>query len=355
MLVPVHLLVPEPPGLAAASDATITLDATTDYFSVVTSVEKTGTISAVHIRVGSATMIGTLSCQVQTLDSAGDPSGTAYGSCTQANVGVTSSNANSLVSFTGLACSAVAGDKVAIKIWPSALTSGTLNVVFNSHVSAGGITIRSFPYGTNRTTGTGAGSKTSIAYGATIEYSDGSIPHNALMPALTASATIIDSDSSVRRAGNAFTLPADMRVVGIWAYLDNDADTTTLKLYDTDGTTVLGSCTLTSAHRSNAGAGLNEYLFDGGTEVLLRANTSGYYRVVADTNNISATNCAVRLANNMVASHLGQLPMGTAWISTTHNGTAWADADTRRYYIGLHVSGIDSGTGSGRASFNLGF
>ena len=80
---------------------------------------------------------------------------------------------------------------------------------------------------------------------------------------------------------------------------------------------------------------------------VLTANTANPYRVVAQTDNTSATNCAVRFANNMTATHLAQMPLGTAWISTTHNGSAWAEVNTRRYYIGLHVSEIDDGSGSG--------
>jgi hypothetical protein len=143
-----------------------------------------------------------------------------------------------------------------------------------------------------------------------------------------------------------------MTAAGVWCYLDWDTDTTSLKLYDTDGSTVLGTVSLLTAARASTA---NRILYAPfAAPVNLAANTSAAYRIVAETNNTSSTAAGVIVATAIVANHMDMLSLGTACYHTSYNGTSWTDTDTKRAYIGLLVSKIDDGLGGGRANYLLG-
>lgn len=334
------------PHNMASSDGSTTLDATTDYVCFVVKAPATGTIDKVYVRLGSTTLVGTLSCRIYNIDAAGDPdTASVYGSCAQSDYTATGIDDNTFITFDSLACSATIGDNIAIMVWASVVTAGSGGIATNSHFMTGATPIGAFPYITTRTTGTGAGTHAGLGAGVTLEYSGAVYYDIGCNPACTAYTENLDSDGSIRRAGNRFILPVPVTAVGIWALIDNDTDTTTLKLYDTDGTTVLGTVTLVAAARVGISGGYYWGLF-GGAAVALSANTASAYRVVAETNNTSATAVGCR-GFTTTAAHLAQMPMGTAWHHTSHNGTSWTDTTTKRMHIGLLASKFDDGAGGG--------
>lgn len=322
-------------------DQTTTLDATTDYAAWVCRVPVTGTIDKVHARIGSTTLSGTLSCQIQTLDSSGDPSGTAYGSCTQVDVAVTGTEDNTQITFSGLACSATIDETICIRIWASTVTSGSVNMLTTGSYLAA--TSDALPYITTRTTGAGGGTHASIAMGPSVEYLGAVFYDVGWPPTTTFAVENIDNDGSVRRIGNRFVLPAPVTCDGWWGILDNDTDTTTVRLYDTDGTTVLASSTLVSANRQATSGRLYRIKWDDGVTVNLSANTASPYRVAITTSNTSATAANLPVANAITAAHMAMLPLGTNCYHTQHNGTSWTDTTTKRCPIGILASKIDNG------------
>lgn len=347
-----------------ASDAALTLDGagspTTgvagDYISFVIRVPETGTIDAVTIRMGATATggSGTLSCQLFNLDAAGDPNGSSvYGSCTKVDYAVTGTDDNSFRKFTGLACTATRGEYVAVTIWLSALSvSCSVGIGYNNSFSNGAIPAGNFPYFSNRTTGTGAGGHSNVGYGVTVAYSGGAVYDIGMGPACVVQTESLDSDGALRRAGNVFILPAPVTVHGAWVVMDNDTDTTTIKLYGPDGTSVLASAVQVSANRATTSGGWNFFAFTG-DPVPLSANTT--YRIVVETSNTSSTAVTCRRMTVNAAADWGQMTLGAAWHYTSHNGTSWNDtATTSRAAIGLMVSKIDDGAGAGRAAFQLG-
>lgn len=334
---------PGNPWVFSNSSATTTLDATTDYVAFVCKAPATGTIDKAYVRIGTTTLNGTLSVQIQNLDANGDPDGTAYGSCAQSDVAVTGSEDNTTITFSSLACSATAGNYICIKVWASVVTSGSLNVVSNGAI--GGSASIGFPYITTRTSGTGAGSHASASQGPTIEYSGGVYYQVGWIPASTTATENIDNDGAVRRLGNRLILPAPVTAVGMWAFIDNDTDTTTLKLYDTDGTTELATAALVAANRQGTASRIQWVLF--GAAVDLSAGTGSPYRLVATTNNTSSTSAGIIVADNIVAAHMAMMPLGTAMYHTSHDGSSWTDTDTKRAAVGLLVSKFDDGAGGG--------
>jgi len=344
-------LLPAPHSLPS-SDGNTAVDATTDYVAFVTRAPRTGTIDKAYVRLGTTTLSGTLSCQIQTLDSSGDPSGSAYGSSAQSDVAVTGTEDNSWITFSSLACSATAGDYICIRIWASTVTSGSANIITTAPGT--GPENPGFPYSTVRTTGTGAGTHAAIATGAVLEYSGAVFYPLGWSPSASVATENIDSDGSVRRLGNRFILPVPVTAIGVWVMIDNDTDTTSLKIYGTDGTTVLATATLVAANRQASSARPFYALFDSGTEVVLSANTASAYRVVAETNNTSATAAGFPVLTFSALGWQDLLSLGQNCYHTSHNGTSWTDTTTKRVGIGLIVSKIDDGTGFGAASFNLG-
>ena len=349
----------------ASADTAITLDAagspTTgvagDYVAFVIRVPETGTIDAVTVRLGTTSATGgngTLSCQLFNLDAAGDPNGSsAYGSCTKVDYAVTGTDDNTFHKFTGLACTATRGEYVAVTIWLSALvTTCSVGILNSGSFASGAFPASNFPYTTSRTTGTGAGSHSNVGFGVTVAYSGGATYDIGVGPASNAATESLDADGTLRRAGNIFILPAPVTVHGAWVVMDNDTDTTTIKLYDTDGTTVLASATQITANRATTSGGWNFFAFTGAA-VNLSANTSTGYRLVAETNNTSATAVTTRKMTVNEAADWGQMTLGSAWYYTSHNGTSWTDTATARAAIGLMVSKIDDGAGGGGGSVAL--
>jgi hypothetical protein len=237
---------PSIPPSMSGSDASMALDATTDYVCWVIKAPATGTIDKCYFRIGSTTLVGTLSCQIQTLDASGDPSGSAYGSCAQSDLVVAGTEDNTNLTFSSLACSATKGDFIAIKLWSSAVTSGSGSIAF----PAASLASVNFPYGVSRTTGSGAGTHSAAIGGSvSLEYSGAVFYEIGLLPACALNAINVDADSSVRRAGNIITPAVPITTTGCWAFVEVDNDTGTFKLYGTDGTTVLATHTLSSANR----------------------------------------------------------------------------------------------------------
>ena len=100
-----------------------------------------------------------------------------------------------------------------------------------------------------------------------------------------------------------------------------------------------------SANRSASTARIQRLPF--AAPVNLSANTASAYRIVATTDNTSATAAGLIVANAITAAHMAMLPLGTAMYHTQHNGTDWTDNTGKRTAIGLLVSKFDDGAGSG--------
>jgi len=357
---------PPYPVSSLTANGTVTLDAAGapdngvagDYVAWVLQAPATGTIDKVTIRLASTTATGgnaTLSCRIFSVDASGDPDDDAvYGSCAQSDYSVTGTDDNTFVTFSSLACSATKGDVICVTVWLSAIvTTCTCNVVTNAITWGTGNPPQGFPYQTNRTTGTGAGTHSANVIGMSLEYSGNVFYQTYVGPCHTVLTENLDSDGTLQRQGNRIILPMAVTVDGFWAVLDNDTDTTVLKLYDTDGTTELATGTLVSANR-NGTAGAMYHIPFAGASVNLTANTASPYRVVVTTNNTSATAVGVRGITVNTAAELNQLPLGTNCYYTSHNGSAWSDTTTQIAQIGLLVSKFDDGLGGGVANYRMG-
>lgn len=320
----------------ASTAASVTLDSTDDYAAVILRAPATGTINKIHVRTASSTLSGTLSCEIQTLDASGNPSGTAYGSSAQADQ--VNPSGSTTYSFT-VDASATEGDDIAIVFFLSALTSGSVQV----STSVATIFTTNFPYLCNRITGTGAGTKATGTPTISIEYSGGVFYECGTIPLWVISNLSIDADGAIRKAGNVIIPQGKISAKGAWAWLDADQNCW-IDLIDTDGSTVLRTASIVAVRRTGNSHNFHRVLWDASGAVELAAGST--YRLVINT--ASTTAFTTRSYTGAPASaHLGQMSGGTNVYMTTHDGSSWTDTNTGRISIGLMVDQISDDAGGG--------
>lgn len=112
-------------------------------------------------------------------------------------------------------------------------------------------------------------------------------------------------------------------------------------LYDSDGTTVLASTSVSGRHLANTAG--RRLPFDFSAEVTLLANTT-YYLAVKPT---TANNVTVYYFDVNANGHLSAHFLGTTGILNSQtNGGGWgAGTNTRRIFAGLRLSSLSDGAG----------
>jgi hypothetical protein len=155
-----------------------------------------------------------------------------------------------------------------------------------------------------------------------------------------ASALSIASNTSPDEWANKITTTTTLRVCGLWAQVDIDGDCD-LVLYDTDGTSVLGSVSFDKNNRSATSVGTASGWF--ASPVTISPGT--YYVAIKPTTTTALGPRAVDYgaSEQRAASHGG---MDVLAASRTDAG-AWTDLTTRQIACGLLVDGIDVASGGG--------
>lgn len=163
-----------------------------------------------------------------------------------------------------------------------------------------------------------------------------------------------DSADNPDEVGNIFQVPFDCKVGGIWARVsvDNASSDFTLKLYsDPLGTPALvGSIAVDSAHSAITTTAINisEFLF--AQEISLSKNTDYAVTILAGG---SATNdTRLEYITLMHADHRAIAGGGinTNYVSRNDSSGAFSETTTQIAEIGVIVTQIDDGTGSGGGS-----
>jgi hypothetical protein len=278
--------------------ASYQLDASGEYLAWVGPVPDSGTITQIGVGVTWVFSAGDIDVRVETVDTGGLPSGTLKGTNTDVTVSVSSADNYSVKWVTLTSGASVSpNDWIAIKV--RANSASTPNVVVN--------TTDDWQLGTPYTAyDTGTPTKVATDYpNICARYSDGSLMRtvSALMVPTSASD---DSDAftNANVLGNRFKLPFDANCIGFSFIADINADST-IRLYDSDGSTVLKSTTIYSAMaRADASPYPRHMVF--GSDQTLSANT--WYRIGLISND--ATSSEVYCMNQLEESTYG----GTWWI-----------------------------------------
>lgn len=314
---------------SAGGNTVLTIDAAGERAAFVGRVQKTGNIRKIHFRLGLVTTGQTLLVSLQDVDlTTGFPDGTADQSGT---VAVADTDDNSWKTCTLSADRAVTlGDLLSIVIdWDS--TAGNLIVLSNSQVIYGNY------YSVLHTASWAIQARGPIVV---LEMDDGSIcPMYGGYPAVPASVDT-GSGSTPDEIAMYFSVPFPCRCssVNFFGRLAGDADAI---LYDSDGSTVLGSCSLDA----NLKTGTGDLSINGPfAPVALLANTA-YRAAVKPT---TATTMRLHYGDVSVAAHMAALPGGTGchW-SERSDGGAWSQTATRRPAIWVTLEAFDDGAGGG--------
>ena len=308
------------------------IDTSGEKAAYVTYVAKSGDISKIGFLVGTVTSAQTLKVSLQGVDGSGNPDGTilaagnAYG--TQTSPG---SSTFYTVTLTG-AATVTMGQAIAVVIEFNA-TVGNLNIRGVQEVTS---VLYNNTYSLLYTTSWAkAGGHPNVS----LEYSDGSYAGGMTYPISAFALNIINSGSTPDEVGIYFQLAFPCRIIGGWAAIDLDADAT-LKLYDSDGSTVLKSISIVSAQRQNDGRYFTEYLFSSSQELL--KNT--WYRLTLLPG--SVTDITVVGFSLPSVAAMDSLPLGQNCYETYRtNAGAWTQVTTNRPMMGLLIDALDDGVG----------
>lgn len=327
------IFLPSPPpdvDGTAPSLVSMLLDAAGEKAAFIVLAPKTGTISKVIFRTGTVTTSGDADVRLETVSAAnGDPTGTLFG--TDTNVTVTLNASATFFTATLTAGAAVTkGDLFAVVI---ANTTGNYNIVRSNNDEL------DFPYTDLFTTVWTKDDKQPVV---AFEYSDASYePIHGVLGVFSPVTTTFNSSSSPDERGTFFQLPFPVRVTGAWVWLDLDFDAT-IKLYDSDGSTVLLSRTLDPQEAFGAAPGLHFFSFS--STAVLNANTNYRITVVPTT----TSSIAVYHFDVPTVASLDAMQLGQNWHLTTRTDAgAWTQTTTARPYMGIIADQFDAGGAAG--------
>ncbi len=222
-----------------------TLDASGEKYTYVLQAPKTGNITKVYFLSQTVTVAGTIDLTCETVDSTtGNPTGTLYGTGASGSVLVNASNTQFSVTLST----------------PLAITRGALFCVVLTLNGAGNINISNdagnsytgFPYNKEFLTGSWVTQNNNNPL-FMFEYDDGTFPNqigaNQYTLGLPTNASeSFSSSSNPNHRGNVFKPAFKCTVSGVYLPVAPGSGTTlTIKLYDTDATTVLA----TALHQGN--------------------------------------------------------------------------------------------------------
>ena len=315
------------PVSSSIAPVTLTIDATAEKVGIVMQVPKTGNWRTIYFHLSDVTGTHTLRYSVQGLGTDGNPNGTIAASGT-------GTAANGWFSLTLSADHAVTrGDFIAVVCDFSAYTSGGVGV------TTANIQDFLFPYCTHFTA---AWAKQGRSGCVAIAYDDGTFACIPGVYPLAISDLTYNSGSTPDEAGLIFQLPYPCKVLGMNVTIRQITGLPDFDLYDSDGTTVLQTCSITDADFTNGTTGTYQVIFDSSST--LSANTN--YRLVMKPT--TASNVRLVYGDAPTAASLDGMPGGQQfhWTQRTNAG-AWTETTTRRPLIGLLLDANDDGAGGG--------
>ena len=343
------MLFPEPAAMAGAqSSNNFLIDAASEAVAFIFQAPKTGSIDAIGFCTGTVTTGATVDVRLETVSTTtGDPTGTLVGTTTNGAQVILGTDDNIyFLTVLTLAASVTKGDILAAVIVNPAVSVGNLNII-----SYGDGVGSNFPYCDHFTA---AWAKTASAPLVTIRYNDGSYAH---MPnsygmsttvTLSSNAVQFNSSSTPDEIGMIFQFPFACAVDGCWVWLDLD-NAADIVLYDSDGTTALATVSADPDIRSTAAAGV--FYFEFTSAITLTKDTN--YRIVVKpttTSNVTLQYFEVGTAAAMDAHPGGQ----ELHYTTRADAGSWTETTTRRPFMGLKISSLDDGAGSGGTTiFNI--
>ena len=315
----------------------LTIDAAAEKAAAIVRAPKAGVISKVWWRTMNVTTGDTVDVRLETVDAAtGAPTGTLLGANSNASQVVGSGDDNTVFTTTLTTGPTVAkGDLFAIVIVQGAVP-GVMEVATLQGSASGGNGGRwgQFPYSALYTT---SWAKSSNVVCMTFEYDDGSYAQlPGVFPASTLLSESFNTGSTPDEIGNIFQVPFPCTVGGAWV-LSSLAGDATLKLYDSDGSTVLASVALDKDVR---GGQNRPYEVPFTSSITLTKDTN-YRLTLLPT---SATNVAMEGLTVNAAAVMNAFCGGANMHRTERTDAgAWTQTTTSRMWMGVFIDGLDDG------------
>lgn len=318
------------------------LDNTADKVAVVFPFPKDGNVSTITFLLGAvagASGNAVLDVRVETVDNTtGNPSGSLWGTTTNGSVTVAFNDDNSWKTATLTSNAFVTtGSYGSVVFDPTSFTTVT-SVQLQRLVDG----VTPMAYGLTDLTGAGY-TKITTCYSIVIGYSDGTyVPVQGIWPSGAITATNFNSGSSPAIRGMRFMLDWNARIIGAWMWMlgaSTSADFD-VKLYDSDGSTVLASVSI-DANISNGITAASPTFFTFTSSVEAKANKV-YYLSIEPTTANNVTVYAHDAASN---AHLDGVPGGKEFYLATKSGSTWTETTDSRPFMGLVISGFDSEVG----------
>jgi len=297
---------------------------------------KAGTIQRVGFMVSTVTTSGDFDVRLEGVNTSGEPDGTLLDVSAEVSPYTISSNGWKWADFGGGNGATVAvGDLIAVVVQDNA--SSAPDVTFVVRVNADATT--GFPYQTQFLTG----SWVHISDGAPVfalEFDDGTVmPGIRSWPVNSNAAIAFNSADSPDERGLIFQLPVRCRVTGAWIQAGprNDCD---VKLYDSDGTTVLETVSIDPDVRNANGANtLGLHWLEFSASHVLEADTNYRLTLLPGASDIDAAEWGVDSAHL-----LNSFPGGAVCHHTSRtDGGSWTEDTARRPMMGVVIDQFNDG------------
>jgi len=313
----------------------VLIDAVGEKAAQIFQAPKTGLIRRIVCVTANITTGATLDARLETVNATGDPSGTLFGTNTNANLVLGSADDLIFKESADFTADAVVtrGDYLAaVIVWATP---------FVGNISRWG-SIPSFFFPYSDVFNTGAWVKNAALCAIGVKYSDGSYEWCGSDAFIEESVNTLSVSSALspNQVGNSFTPAARMTLGGFWVQTNwvagGDFD---FVVYGPDGVTPL-STTAIDADKSLATAGPAQYLIT--TPIVLSAGVT--YRLVVKPG-ATALTVRERIFDNPAV--LNMIELGTTFYKTSATNPtglgSWTDDTSRRINMGLIITQIDDG------------
>ena len=345
--IPGGLWIPAPWYISIAAFSSLLCDASTEKVAFIVHAPKAGTLDKFEWRTGAVANNpdNGVRCSFQGLsaglpdgvdDQRRDITGTLSANTWQVPGLMTSDGTDG-----GSKRTVTMGEPFACVIkYVSFVASDSFNVSSQSLTSGTGL---STPY-VCQDTGGGFTKVTSSNPVMALKYDDGAYYFigNTVYPIIAFNNQDYNAGSTPDERGMIFSFPFPVRVSGAWVYFapQVNAANADLNIYDSDGTTVLGTFLLDEDVQS--ASVIRTCFFD--SPVNLAANTN--YRLVVKPT--TANTVRIRDIDVNSAALMDCVEGGQNWHYTQRTDAgAWSQTTTKRPWIGLLVSGFDDAASIG--------
>jgi hypothetical protein len=312
--------------------STSTLYSSTPQLAQIFTVPKSGTINQLAVQLGTITTSDTMQLSLQTVNSSGSPTGTLYGSSAAQTFTPSAGSLNSVTLSTP--ATATEGDVVALVLGFSS-TIGSVNVTYTDRTYFGG-SITTFPY--SLTYNGSAWSKATTSWCVYLGYNDGTYPDINTIPASAAGTFSFAQNlgSNPDEYGMYFQMPMKALVEGVWV-LNNATNTSpydTVKLYSTDGATVLAQNDVFQGYYNTSAIRFIPF-----TSLVTLNEGLNYYLTLKSGSTTANTFYSLTFPNANAATSMHGNLNGTQTLQGIYrqNSGTWTYSPTTRYPIGLMV------------------